>query len=84
MLLVMDRVRWTKSICRILLWGPIFLSLPALPEDRYLKLSSQKRSKGRNLIALKCAKNEKSGTQGDGGVCHRCPYHILKFSMIYF
>ena len=46
-LLVMNRVEWMNGICHIWSRGRHFS--PSLPGDRYLKLSSQKRSPGRNL-----------------------------------
>ena len=47
LLLVRNRVEWMKGICHVRSRGRHFS--PSLPGDRYLKLSSQKRSPSRNL-----------------------------------
>ena len=66
LLLVMNRVEWTKGICH--LWSRGRLISPSLPvgDDRYLNLSSQKRSVGRNLGGHRSVR--RSGTTSRGTV----------------
>ena len=62
LLLVMNRVEWMKGICHIWSRGRHFS--PSMPGDRYLKLSSQKRSPGRNLGEHRSVR--RSGTASRG------------------
>ena len=65
LLLVRNRVEWTKGICQIWSRGRHFS--PSLPGDRYLKLNSQKRSPGRNLGEHRLVR--RSGTASRGTAC---------------
>ena len=47
LVLIKSRIEWMKGICQMWSRGRHFS--PSTPGDRYLKLSSQKRSPGRNL-----------------------------------
>ena len=61
-MLNMNRVEWMKGICHIWARGRHFS--PSMPGDRYLKLSSQKRSPGRNLGEHRLVR--RSGTASRG------------------
>ena len=66
LLLVINRVEWTKGICHIWSRGrPISPSLP-VGDDWYLNLSSQKRPPGRNLGEHRSVR--RSGTTSRGTV----------------
>ena len=58
----MNRVEWMKGICHLWSRGRHFS--PSLPGNRYLKLSSQKRSPGRNLGEHRLVR--RSGTASRG------------------
>ena len=58
----MNWVEWTKGICHK--WSRGRLISPSLPGDRYLKLSSLKRSPGRNLGEHRLVR--RSGTTSRG------------------
>ena len=58
----MNRVEWMKGICHLWSGGRHFS--PSLPGNRYLKLSSQKRSPGRNLGEHRLVR--RSGTASRG------------------
>ena len=62
MLLIMVGAEWMKGICHMWSRGRHFS--PSLPEDRYLKLSPQKRSPGRNLGEHRSVR--RSGTTSRG------------------
>ena len=61
----MNLVEWMKGICYVWSGGRNFLS-PSMPGDRFLKLSSQKRSPGRNLGQHRLER--RSGTASRGTV----------------
>ena len=58
----MNRVKWMKGICHMWSRGRHFS--PSMPGDRYLNLSSQKRSPGRNLGEHRLVR--RSGTTSRG------------------
>ena len=71
----MNRVELMKGICHIWSRGRHFS--PSMPGDRYLKLSSQKRSPGRNLGEHRLVR--RSGTTSRGTVLLAFCLRMLSF-----
>ena len=75
LLVSMNGAEWIKGICHIWSRGRRFS--PSMPEDRYLKLSPQKRPLGRNLEEHRLVRRSATASRGTAllafGFRMRCP-----------
>ena len=86
----MNRVEWMKGICHI--WSRSRHFSPSMPGDRYLKLSSQKRSPGRNLGEHRSVRRSGTASRGTAALVSslrmrsfpRTGVNVIKVLHLYF